>query len=64
MLPLSFSDANESQSAVFLTNEIKCEACDGTGVQIVKQPSDPMKRVYAPPCEVCGGKGRVKKVTD
>jgi len=44
--------------------EVKCEACDGTGFQIVKQPPEPNKRVYAPACKKCDGKGRVKKVAD
>jgi hypothetical protein len=26
-------------------DEIKCEACNGTGVQLVKQPSEPGKRI-------------------
>jgi DnaJ-class molecular chaperone len=43
-------------------DEIKCEACNGTGVQIVKQPSVPGKRIYPARCKMCDGKGRVKKV--
>jgi DnaJ-class molecular chaperone len=42
-------------------DEIKCEACDGTGFEVVKQPSEPGKRVYQLRCKICEGKGRVKK---
>ena len=44
--------------------EIKCEACDGTGVQIVKQPTEPSKRIYPARCKICGGKGRLKKAVN
>jgi DnaJ-class molecular chaperone len=44
--------------------DIKCDACKGTGFQVVEQPPEPTKRVYPPPCKVCGGKGRVKKADD
>jgi hypothetical protein len=47
-----------------LSDEIKCEACDGTGVQMVKQPLEPGKRIYPARCKVCNGKGRVRKATD
>jgi DnaJ-class molecular chaperone len=43
-----------------MTKEVKCKACDGTGVELAKQPSDPAKRIYPARCKVCGGKGRVK----
>jgi DnaJ-class molecular chaperone len=42
-------------------DEIKCKACNGTGFEVVKQPSEPGKKVYAARCKVCGGKGWVKK---
>jgi DnaJ-class molecular chaperone len=42
-------------------DEIKCEACDGTGFEVVKQPSEAVKRIYPARCKVCGGKGWVKK---
>ena len=42
-----------------LADEIKCEACDGTGVEIVEQPSEPGKRIFPPRCKVCDGKGHV-----
>jgi DnaJ-class molecular chaperone len=40
-------------------DEIKCDACDGSGVQVVKHPSQPGRRTIAP-CKKCGGKGRIK----
>jgi DnaJ-class molecular chaperone len=43
-----------------MSDEIKCEACDGAGVQVVKQPSQSGKRIYLPLCKLCGGKGRVE----
>jgi hypothetical protein len=42
-----------------LADEIKCEACNGTGVEIVEQPSEQGKRIFPPRCKVCDGKGRV-----
>jgi len=45
-------------------SETKCEACSGTGLQVIKQPTRPGKRIYAPKCNVCGGKGRVKSSTE
>jgi hypothetical protein len=49
-----------------LADEIRCEACNGTGVEIVKQPSEQGKRIFPPRCKVCDGKGRVpvKKAND
>jgi DnaJ-class molecular chaperone len=47
-----------------LADEIKCEACDGTGLQPVKQPAEPGKRIYSTRCKVCDGKGRVKKAIE
>jgi DnaJ-class molecular chaperone len=36
-----------------------CPACNGTGfLPVIKQP-EPGKRIYAPRCTKCGGKGRV-----
>jgi DnaJ-class molecular chaperone len=40
-------------------SEVKCEACDGTGVELIEQPSKPGTRIYPARCKVCGGKGRV-----
>lgn len=39
--------------------EVKCEACNGMGSASVKQPSQPNRKIYPPPCKACGGKGRV-----
>ena len=40
-----------------MTNEIKCQSCDGTGVDV----TDPNRNetTGAPSCKVCGGKGKV-----
>ena len=39
--------------------EVKCEACNGTGFPPVTRPARPGRRIYLPPCTVCGGKGRI-----
>jgi DnaJ-class molecular chaperone len=39
--------------------EVKCEACNGTGFPRVTQPVRPGRRIYPPPCKICGGKGRI-----
>jgi hypothetical protein len=39
--------------------EIVCPACDGSGLQKVKQPDQPGRRVYPPACKECAGKGRI-----
>jgi hypothetical protein len=41
--------------------EQRCLACDGTGFPTVKQPAQPGRRVYPPPCKACDGKGRTSK---
>ncbi len=41
------------------TDEMKCEACNGTGFPRIKQPSQPGRRIYPAPCKRCGGKGCV-----
>jgi hypothetical protein len=38
------------------------EACDGTGLQPVKQPDEPGRRIYPPPCKECHEKDRLRKV--
>ncbi len=43
--------------------EEKCPACNGTGVEPVKQPR-PGRRIYAPRCTECGGKGRITKAAN
>jgi DnaJ-class molecular chaperone len=45
-----------------LTEDV-CPACDGTGVQKVKQPAQPGHKIYPAKCEECLGKGRIKKPT-
>ena len=44
--------------------EAKCKACNGTGFPPVIQPARPGRRVYPPPCTVCGGKGRIINLAD
>jgi DnaJ-class molecular chaperone len=39
--------------------EIKCPACGGTGFSVVRQPFQPGRKIYPPPCTQCAGKGRV-----
>jgi DnaJ-class molecular chaperone len=41
--------------------EVICPACDGTGVEKVKQPTKPGHKIYPPTCTVCLGKGRIAK---
>jgi DnaJ-class molecular chaperone len=41
--------------------EQRCQACDGTGFPVVKQPAQPGRRTYPPPCKECDGKGRTPK---
>jgi DnaJ-class molecular chaperone len=41
--------------------EEKCQACNGTGHQAAKQPSQADRRIYPPPCKECSGKGRITK---
>ncbi len=38
-------------------------ACDGTGLQKVKQPTQPGRKIFPAKCEECLGKGRIKKPT-
>jgi DnaJ-class molecular chaperone len=40
-------------------DEMKCDACDGTGFPRVKQPAEAGKRIYPAPCKKCAGKGRL-----
>jgi hypothetical protein len=39
--------------------EIRCSACLGTGFPKVKQPAQPGRKIYPPPCRWCLGKGRL-----
>jgi DnaJ-class molecular chaperone len=43
--------------------EAICPACDGTGLQNVKQPTQPGRKIYPAKCEECLGKGKIKKPT-
>jgi DnaJ-class molecular chaperone len=43
-----------------VSTEVKCSACDGTGFPMVRQPAQPGRKIYPPPCKWCFGKGRVK----
>jgi DnaJ-class molecular chaperone len=40
--------------------EVICLACDGTGFQKLKQPTEPGRRIYPATCKECLGKGKVK----
>ena len=37
--------------------EHKCPVCKGTGLQKVKQPAQPGRKIYPARCERCDGKG-------
>ena len=39
--------------------DVKYQACNGTGFPPVNKPALPGRRIYPPPCQVCGGKGRI-----
>ncbi len=49
------------QEGALATDEVRCEACSGTGVPAVKKVTPPGKRIYPAPCKECGGKGWIKK---
>jgi DnaJ-class molecular chaperone len=42
-------------------NEVICPACKGKGVQKVKQPKEPGRKIYPATCKECLGKGRIAK---
>jgi hypothetical protein len=44
-------------------NEKICPACNGTGVEQVKQPAAG-RRIFPPKCKMCTGKGRVRATTN
>ena len=41
--------------------EIECPECDGTGFPQVRQPAQPGRKIYPPPCKRCLGKGRIER---
>jgi hypothetical protein len=45
-----------------MTQKIKehtCDACNGTGFPVVKQPAQPGRKIYPLRCETCDGKGKI-----
>jgi DnaJ-class molecular chaperone len=45
-----------------MTPKIKehtCGACNGTGFPVVKQPTQPGRKIYPVKCSACGGKGKI-----
>jgi DnaJ-class molecular chaperone len=57
-------DTNQMKKPTANPTEQKCPACDGTGFPNVVQPAQPGRRIYPPPCEKCGGRGRVKEAAN
>ena len=43
------------------STELTCAACGGTGLETVKQPTKPGRKIYPAKCKPCDGKGRIKK---
>lgn len=41
--------------------EVICPDCDGTGVEKIKQPTEPGRKIFAATCKKCLGKGRIDK---
>ena len=39
--------------------EHTCEACNGTGFPVTKQPAQQGRRIYPVKCASCGGKGKI-----
>lgn len=58
-----FSNPGRLMVKHLISDEEKCEACNGTGFPVVKQPGEPGRKIYPEPCKKCGGKGRVRKAT-
>jgi hypothetical protein len=44
--------------------ENKCPACNGTGFPEVKQPSQPMRKIYPARWKACDGKRRITEAAD
>jgi DnaJ-class molecular chaperone len=53
---VSFREQRETSKEV----EVRCDACKGTGLQAVKQPAEPGRRIFPARCAKCDGKGRIK----
>ena len=43
-----------------VNTEIECPECKGTGFPKVRQPVQPGRKIFPPPCKQCFGKGRIK----
>jgi DnaJ-class molecular chaperone len=43
-----------------IVTEIKCPACEGTGLAKATQPVQPGRKIYPPRCKACSGKGRIE----
>ena len=43
-----------------VVTEIKCRACEGTGLAKVTQPVQQGRKIYPPACKECSGKGRTE----
>jgi hypothetical protein len=56
LIPASLREHREISDEV----EVRCDACNGTGLQPVQQPTQPGQRIYPTRCPKCGGKGRLK----
>jgi DnaJ-class molecular chaperone len=44
-----------------VASEVVCRACDGTGFQKLKRPTEPGRKIYPAICKKCLGKGRIRK---
>jgi DnaJ-class molecular chaperone len=44
--------------------EQECPACNGTGNLLVVQPVRPGRKIYPPPCNKCGGRGRITEAAN
>ena len=43
-----------------VSTEIECPDCGGTGFPGVRQPVQPGRKIFPPPCKRCFGKGRIE----
>ena len=44
--------------------EKKCPACNGAGNLLIVQPMPPGRKIYPPPCNKCGGRGRITEAAN